>query len=40
MHDVIELFGANEFEATMICPIEPSPCMNEEDTMNKDDGII
>jgi hypothetical protein len=39
-HDVFESFDADKFEAAMICSIEPSPCMNEEETTTKDNGII
>jgi hypothetical protein len=39
-HDLFEPFDADEFEAAMILSIEPSPCMNEEETATKDDGII
>jgi CRISPR/Cas system CSM-associated protein Csm4 (group 5 of RAMP superfamily) len=36
----LESFDADEFEAAMICSIETSSCMNEEETTTKDDGII
>jgi hypothetical protein len=39
-HDLFEFFDADEFEAAMIFSIEPSPCMNEEETTSKDKGII
>jgi hypothetical protein len=39
-HDLFESFDADEFEAAMILSIEPPPCMNEEETTTKDDGII
>jgi hypothetical protein len=38
-HDLFESFDADEFEAAMFLSIEPSPCMNEEETTTKDDGI-
>jgi hypothetical protein len=33
-HDLFESCDADEFEAAMILSIEPSPCMNEEETSN------
>jgi hypothetical protein len=40
VNDVFESFDADEFEAAMICSIEPSSCTNEEETTTKDNGII
>jgi hypothetical protein len=39
-HDLFESFDADEFEAATILSIEPSPCMNEEETTTKNNGII
>jgi hypothetical protein len=39
-HDLFQSFDADEFEAAMILSIEPSPCMNEEETTTKNNGII
>jgi hypothetical protein len=38
-HDLFESFDADEFEAAMILSIEPSPCMNEEETTTKDVSV-